>query len=201
MALKRDFLTLTDCSRDEIVSLLKRAKDMKNGAESSALQGRSVAVMFEKASTRTRLSFEVGIHQLGGNAIFLSGADLQLSRGEPIKDTARVLSRYVDAIVVRTYGQNILEELAEWASIPVVNGLTDSYHPCQLLADLMTAQEEGIDIKSMKAAWIGDGNNMANSWIKAANMLKFKLVLACPKGYEPSEPLGSGRVSLTPRSS
>jgi ornithine carbamoyltransferase len=200
MSAKRDFLTLTDCSREEIIGLIGRSIEMKVGANGAKfarpLEGRSIAVMFEKASTRTRTSFEVGIHQLGGNAIFLSGQDLQLSRGEPVKDTARVLSRYVDGLVVRTFGHNIVEELAEWSSIPIINGLTDSYHPCQVLADLMTLHELGLDIGSMKAAWIGDGNNMANSWINAAKLIGFRLSLACPEGYDPAETFDSGLVSL-----
>jgi ornithine carbamoyltransferase len=200
MTPKRDFLTLKDCAKQEILSLIKRSIELKNRVESAnplPLKGRSVAVIFDKASTRTRLSFEVGIHQLGGNAIFVSGQDLQLSRGEPVKDTARVLSRYVDALVVRTFGHHIIEELAEWATVPVINGLTDSYHPCQVLADLMTLYEVGPDLSSMKAAWVGDGNNMANSWINAANILGFRLTLACPEGYEPAERFDTDYVSLT----
>ena len=200
MASKRDFLTLMDCTREEIIALIERSIEMKNGFNGTKfprpLEGCSIAVIFEKASTRTRTSFEVGIYQLGGNAIFMSGQDLQLSRGEPIKDTARVLSRYVDGIVVRTFGHIIVEELAKWATIPIINGLTDSYHPCQVLADLMTLHELGVDIGSMKAAWIGDGNNMANSWINAANLMGFRLSLACPEGYDPAETYNTNLVSL-----
>lgn len=201
MRAKRDFLTLLDCSREEILSLLKDSGDLKrhlpNKGPARPLEGRNVGILFDKASTRTRVSFEVGIRQLGGEAIFLSASDMQLSRGEPRRDTARVLSRYLDALVVRTYGHDIIEEIARWASIPVINGLTDMFHPCQVLADLFTLQEAGLDITSIKAAWIGDGNNMANSWINAAKMIGFQLVLACPKGYDPAVQFNTDNVKLT----
>jgi len=144
-------------------------------------------MIFTKSSTRTRVSFEVGTYQLGGHALFLSSRDIQLGRGEPIKDTARVLSRYVDGIMIRTFDQRDLEELAEFGSIPVINGLTDLLHPCQVMADLLTVRESfGEDLSSVKIAWVGDGNNMANSWLNAAYRFGFELRLAYPAGYEPN---------------
>lgn len=201
MDCKRHFLSLAHYSREELLSLLDRARQIKSGipgpGSEMPLKGKSVGMIFEKPSTRTRVSFEVGIHQLGGQAIFLNRKDVQISRGEPIKDTARVLSRYLDGLVVRTFGHDMLEELAQWASIPVVNGLSDLLHPCQVLADLMTVQEAGIDIGDLHAAWVGDGNNMANSWINAARVLGFRLSLACPKGFEPSVPMDSANITLS----
>jgi ornithine carbamoyltransferase len=190
MGKTRHFLALSDLSRDEILSLIRRADQMKRGLEGSGpvkpLAGRSVGMIFEKPSTRTRVSFQVGISQLGGNAVYLNWGDIQIRRGEPIRDTARVLSRYLDAIVIRTFGHGILEEFAEWSSIPVINGLSDLHHPCQVLGDLFTLDEIGMDISKMNAAWVGDGNNMANSWIEAASVMGFNLALACPEGYEPA---------------
>ncbi len=201
MRTKRDFLDLADYSAAEILSLIERSAELKNGFPGPAgpkpLAGRVVGMIFEKPSTRTRVSFEVGIHQLGGQAIFLNAKDIQLGRGEPIKDTARVLSRYVDAIVIRTFGHHLLEEFAEWSTAPIVNGLSDLLHPCQILGDLLTVKEKGIDILNMKAAWIGDGNNVANSWITAANVLGFQLVLACPEGYDPGVPYDAVNIKLT----
>jgi ornithine carbamoyltransferase len=198
---KKHFLTLADFSSDEILALLDRAAEIKSGVPrhgiAAPLEGRCVGIVFEKASTRTRVSFEVGIRQLGGHAVFLGRGDTQLGRGEPLRDTARVLSRYLDAIVMRTFGQEILEELAQWSSIPVINGLTDMFHPCQLLADLMTVREAGFDVTKMKAAWIGDGNNMANSWIIAAGKLGFGLALACPEGYDPGVEFDCPNIALT----
>jgi ornithine carbamoyltransferase len=200
MKQKRDFLTLADYSRDEILALLQRAAEMKKGIPTSGpalpLHGRCIGILFEKASTRTRVSFEVGIRQLGGEALFLGWQDTQLGRGEPVRDTARVLSRYLDGMVIRTYGQDVLEEWARWSSVPVINGLTDMFHPCQVLADLLTLQEVGLDVTSMDAAWIGDGNNMANSWINAAKVLGFRLTLACPPGYDPAVEFDGKNVSL-----
>lgn len=187
---KRHFLCLSDYSKEEILSLLRRSAEIKRGIPGKGLarplEGCCIGLIFEKASTRTRVSFEVGIRQLGGNAVFLNWADIQLGRGEPVQDTARVLSRYLDAIIVRTYGHDFLEALAEWSSVPVINGLTDLLHPCQVLADLLTLQEVGLDVTKMTAAWVGDGNNMANSWINAAKVLGFRLTLACPAGYDPA---------------
>lgn len=200
MAGMRHFLTFDDCSREDILSLLNRSSEMKAGIPGKGyprpLDGRVVGMIFEKPSTRTRVSFEVGIHQLGGHAIFLSPRDIQIGRGEPIRDTARVLSRYLDALVIRCYGHEILEEFVKWASIPVVNGLSDLHHPCQILGDLLTLQEVGLDVSSMHASWIGDGNNVANSWIEASMKLGFSLKLACPAGYEPQIAFNSDRVSL-----
>lgn len=201
MTRKRDFLALADYKREDILGLLSRSTEIKKGipgkGASQPLAGRYIGILFEKASTRTRVSFEVGISQLGGHAIFLSRDDIQLGRGEPPRDTARVLSRYLDAIVVRTFGHELIEELATYASIPIINGLTDLLHPCQVLADLLTLQESGLDVTRMNAAWIGDGNNMANSWINAANVLGFRLTLACPRGYDPAVKFNSNRVMLT----
>ena len=150
------------------------------------LAGRTLAMIFEKSSTRTRVSFEVGTYQLGGHALFLSSRDIQLGRGEPIRDMARVLSRYVDGIMIRTFAHETIEELASFATIPIINGLTDLLHPCQILADVMTIQENfGRDLKARKVAWVGDGNNMANSWLNAAFRFGFELRLACPEGYRP----------------
>jgi ornithine carbamoyltransferase len=153
------------------------------------LAGKTLAMIFMKSSTRTRVSFEVGTYQLGGHALFLSPRDVQLGRGEPIADTARVLSRYVDGIMIRTFAHQDIEELAKYASVPVINGLTDLLHPCQILADLLTVRQHLGDIGGKKYAWIGDGNNMANSWINAAYRFGFDLDLACPKGYEPADHL------------
>jgi ornithine carbamoyltransferase len=149
------------------------------------LAGKSLAMIFMKASTRTRVSFEVGAWQLGGHALFLSPRDIQLGRGEPIADTARVLSRYVDGIMIRTFAQADVEELARSASVPVINGLTDLLHPCQVMADVLTMVQQFGTWEGKKVAWIGDGNNMANSWINAAYRLGFELSLACPAGYDP----------------
>ncbi|HEX2722861.1 MAG TPA: ornithine carbamoyltransferase, partial [Gemmatimonadaceae bacterium] len=149
------------------------------------LAGQSLAMIFMKASTRTRVSFEVGTWQLGGHALFLSPRDVQLGRGEPIADTARVLSRYVNGIMIRTFAHAEVEELAKYAAVPVINGLTDLLHPCQILADILTIRQRLGGIEGKKVAWIGDGNNMANSWINAAYRLGFELTLACPEGYDP----------------
>jgi ornithine carbamoyltransferase len=186
-ASKRDFLSLRDLSATELMGLLDRARQLKSGVAAGAtLTGRSLAMIFRKSSTRTRVSFEVGMAQLGGHAVFLSDATSQLGRGESVHDTAHVLSGYVDGIMVRTFGQDEVEELARHASVPVINGLTDLVHPCQLLADLQTMTEAfGDDLKSCPVAWIGDGNNMANSWLNAAGLLGFELRIACPEGYDP----------------
>ncbi|MFZ5447110.1 MAG: ornithine carbamoyltransferase [Thermodesulfobacteriota bacterium] len=187
--MKRDLLTILDLSRDEIVTLLARARELKalhrRGQNPTPLQGKTVAMIFDKPSTRTRVSFEAGIAQLGGTSIYLAPGQTQMSRNEPVADTARVLSRYVDGVVVRTFAQATVEELARHATIPVINGLTDTHHPCQVLSDLMTMEERFGDFTGLKVAWVGDGNNMANSWITAAMHLDFPLHLACPQGYEP----------------
>lgn len=196
----RHFLSLQDYSREEILQLIDRASELKRGLKTGSstrpLAGKSVGIIFEKPSTRTRVSFHVGVLQLGGHAILMNSKDIQLGRGEPIRDTARVLSRYLDAIVIRTFGHENLEEFAKWSTIPIINGLSDLLHPCQILSDLLTAREAGLDIMTMKAAWIGDGNNMANSWINAARKLGFTLKLACPQGYDPQMPLNSDNLIL-----
>ncbi|MGH7592782.1 MAG: ornithine carbamoyltransferase [Gemmatimonadales bacterium] len=183
---KRDFLSFDDLTIAECQGLLDLALRMKSGDYTARpLAGQTLALIFAKSSTRTRVSFEVGARQLGADALFLSSRDIQLGRGEPIKDTARVLSRYLDGIMIRTFAQRDVEELAHFADIPIINGLTDLLHPCQLLADLLTVQEEFGSLHHRIVAWIGDGNNMANSWIEAAGLFGFELRLACPEGYEP----------------
>jgi ornithine carbamoyltransferase len=189
----RHLLRLTDFSKTDLLGMLALARDLKGrlsrGEPHHLLQGRSLAMLFEKSSTRTRVSFEVGMFQLGGQALFLSPRDTQIGRGEPVRDTARVLSRYVDAVMVRTYSQELLEELARWSSVPVINGLTDLLHPCQVMADLLTVLERRGSLDGLRAAWIGDGNNMAHSWVNAARVLGFGLALACPEGFEPDAAL------------
>ncbi len=196
----RHFLSLADYSREDILGLLNRAREMKKGIPGKGparpLEGRSIGMIFEKPSTRTRVSFDVGVQQLGGHAIFLNSREIQIGRGEPVSDTARVLSRYLDGIVIRTFGHEILEEFVKWSTVPIINGLSDLLHPCQVLGDLLTLQEAGIDINNMKASWVGDGNNVANSWINAAELLGFELALACPEGYDPEVKSKSGRVRV-----
>jgi ornithine carbamoyltransferase len=189
--IKRDFLAIPDFSTQELYEMLRLAAAMKSRKYTDLpLRGKTIGLIFEKSSTRTRVSFEVGAFQLGGHALFLSSRDIQLGRGEPLKDTARVLSRYVDGMMVRTFGHERIEELAKFATVPVINGLTDLLHPCQVMADLMTVQENfGTELKARRIAWIGDGNNMANSWINAAYRFGFDLSLACPEGYEPADHL------------
>lgn len=182
----RDFLAIPDYSKDELLALFELAERMRDGTYTDKpLAGKSLAMIFMKSSTRTRVSFEVGTWQLGGHALFLSPRDVQLGRGEPVADTARVLSRYVDGIMIRTYSHAEVQELAKYATVPVINGLTDLLHPCQILADVLTIRQHLGGIDGKKIAWIGDGNNMANSWINAAYRLGFDLTLACPEGYDP----------------
>jgi ornithine carbamoyltransferase len=186
----RDFLSIPDFSRGELVGLFDLAERMRTGRYGKRpLDGKTLAMIFMKASTRTRVSFEVGTFQLGGHALFLSPRDVQLGRGEPIADTARVLSRYVDGIMIRTFAHQDVEELAKYAEVPVINGLTDLLHPCQILADLLTVRQHLGTWEGKKVCWIGDGNNMANSWVNAAYRLGFELALACPEGYEPADHL------------
>ena len=193
MSSHRDFLAIPDYSRDELMNLFSLAERMRSGEyKDKPLAGKSLAMIFMKASTRTRVSFEVGTWQLGGHALFLSPRDVQLGRGEPIADTARVLSQYVDGIMIRTFAHAELEELAKFATVPVINGLTDLLHPCQILADLLTIRQQLGTYEGKKVAWIGDGNNMANSWINAAYRLGFDLTLACPDGYEPDAKILKG---------
>lgn len=186
---KRDFLSLAGWSKAELSALLDRAAELKrlraDGVPHASLAGKSIGLVFEKASTRTRVSFAVGAFDLGAQALDLPVASTQLGRGEPIPDFARVMSRYVHGLVVRTFAQEKLEELARWSSVPVINGLTDLHHPCQILADLLTAREWLGTLDGMKVAWIGDGNNVAHSWIEAASIFGFELRLACPEGFDP----------------
>ena len=187
--MKKDFLTLSDLSRQEAVAILNRSLELKNGTDASKcpLIGRSVGLLFEKSSTRTRVSFETGIYQLGGQSIVLNPQDIQLGRGETVADTARTLSRYLHAIVVRTFAHERIEEFAEHATIPVVNALTDTHHPCQALADMLTIYEKKHTLDDLSVVYIGDGNNVANSLIEAACIGGFEITIACPKGYEPSK--------------
>ncbi|MGE9972233.1 ornithine carbamoyltransferase [Candidatus Pseudoscillospira sp. SGI.172] len=184
-----DLLKLMDLSGKEIDHILNVADQMKynqkHGLIHNYLQGKTLAMIFEKNSTRTRVSFETGMYQLGGHALFLSGKESQIGRGEPIEDTARVLSRYCDGIMIRTYGQEEVEELAKYADIPVINGLTDFAHPCQVLADLMTIREKMTRLAGLKLTFIGDGNNMANSLIVGGLKCGMEVAVACPEGYDP----------------
>jgi len=207
----RHFRTLLDLGPDGLPRVLDRAAELKRlrgtAAHPTPLAGKTVAIILEKASTRTRLSFEVGIAELGGHVTTLISKDTQMGRGEPLEDTARMLSRYVHGVVYRTFGHEKIEALSRGASIPVINGLSDRYHPCQLLADLMTIQEHtGGRLDGVRVAWVGDGNNMANSWILAAGLTGLTLTLACPKGYEPhaeaieaTRDLGRGSVRVVNR--
>jgi ornithine carbamoyltransferase len=206
---KRDFLRITDLDRGGLLELLERAAEWKLIGRKGPrpLEGMTIGLVFEKASTRTRVSFEVAAGQLGGHAIFLSPRDTQLGRGEPIQDTARVLARYLDALVVRTFEHEKLVQIAHHARVPVVNALTDASHPCQVLADLLTTSErfgaDALQRPGLRVAWIGDGNNMANSWLEACAVLGFELQLACPTGYDPDAALlarcaGRARVVRSP---
>lgn len=189
MSAVRHFLGFSDWSRDELSSLLERAAVLKaerlQGRLDQPLRGKSLGLIFEKASTRTRVSFSVAAWELGALPLDLPVAQTQLGRGEPIPDAARVLSRYVHGVVLRTFGQQKLEEYARWSTVPVINGLTDELHPCQVMADLLTARERFGSLDGLVVAWIGDGNNMAHSWIEAASILGFELRLACPERYRP----------------
>jgi ornithine carbamoyltransferase len=223
MEKKRDFLSLFDVNEAEFASLVRRAEELRflrRMREPHATRpGRMLALIFEKASTRTRVSFEVAIAELGGHAVVLGKNDSQLGRGEPIKDTARVMARYCHAIMVRTFGHDRVEELAAYAEVPVINGLTDLLHPCQVLADLQTVYAHVADressasgpvpdvlsvLRSVRYGWVGDGNNMANTWIEAAGLLGLDLALACPKNYEPNAEVlacarrtGKGSINIT----
>ena len=185
----KHLLKLMDWSTEEITEVLNLADQLKyekkNGIKHHILEGKTLGLIFQKSSTRTRVSFEVGMYDLGGSALFLSSNDLQIGRGEPIEDTARVLSRYLDGIMIRTYAQEEVEKLAEYGSIPIINGLTDYCHPCQVLADLMTIREHKGMIKGRKLCYIGDGNNMANSLIVGGIKMGMKVAIGCPKDYQP----------------
>ncbi len=186
----KHLLALSAFSKGELLAYLDRAmvlkREAKAGVRHQQLAGKSVALIFEKPSTRTRVSFESAMYGLGGQVIYLSGRDTQLARNEPLKDMARVMARYVDGMVIRTFGQEIVDELARYSTVPVINALTDLYHPCQVLSDIMTVIEHKGAVEQLKVAWIGDGNNMANAWIEAASRLGFALTLACPAGYDPN---------------
>jgi len=204
----RHFLALHDFNKIELFGMLTLARELKEkqkqGLPNRLLDGKTVALIFEKASTRTRVSFEVGVFQLGGHGLFISSANSQMGRGEPIKDTARVMSRYCDGVMIRTFGQEIVEEFARYASVPIINGLTDLFHPCQIMADLLTVIEHKRTYEGLTFVWLGDGNNMANTWIEAAAILGFDLRLACPQGYVPdaevmawAQAKAPGRITLT----
>jgi ornithine carbamoyltransferase len=195
---KRDFLIVSDFTKPQVDALFAVANRMKAGEyRDRPLEGKTLAMIFAKSSTRTRVSFEVGTYELGGHALFLSSRDIQIGRGEPIQDTARVLSRYVDGIMIRTFDHGEVEELARSATVPVINGLTDLHHPCQILADLLTVEQHLGAYAGKRVAWIGDGNNMANSWLDAAGLLGFELALACPDGYEPDHEIYTKARKLT----
>lgn len=185
--MKKDLLTIRDLESDDLLALLDRGLEIKKkgGRSDRPLQGYTLGLIFEKASTRTRVSFETAMFRLGGHTLFMTSAETQMSRHESVKDTAQVLGRYLDALAIRTFSQEMVEEMARWADIPVINALTDLYHPCQILSDLMTVKEKRGSLNNLRVAWIGDGNNVAHSWIEAAKVLGFELSLACPKGYLP----------------
>ena len=200
----RHFLSLSDLSIDELDTIINAAialkKEHRAGIINKTLEQKVLGMVFEKASTRTRVSFESGIVQLGGAALFLSPRDTQLGRGEPVEDSARVLSRMVDIIMIRTFGHDIVERFAAHSKVPVINALTDSFHPCQLLADIQTYVEHRGPVKGKKVAWIGDGNNMCHSYINAAQMCDFELAIACPQGFEPDPEVIAtygGRITVT----
>lgn len=201
----KDFLTLADYSKEDIINLFEYSaqlkREVKKGKFSKILENKTLAMIFEKNSTRTRVSFETGMLQLGGNALFLSSNEIQLGRGETIADTARVLSRYNDGIMIRTFGHEKVTELAKWASIPVINGLTDSYHPCQALADYFTIYEREKEITRIKLTYIGDGNNVANSLLMGAAILGCDIAVATPKKFEPEYSVVEKAYKLAARSS
>jgi len=204
MTTVRHFLTLMDLSKSELNTLIQRAitlkQEWKKNIAYTPLQQRTLAMIFDKASTRTRVSFETGMTQLGGHALFLSPQDTQLGRGEPIKDASRVISSMTDVVMIRTFAHETVEEFAQYSQVPVINALTDDYHPCQLLADIMTYVELHGSIAGKTVAWVGDGNNMCHSWMNAAQQFGFHLNIACPKGYEPNAVLMEQRsehITLT----
>jgi len=206
--LKKNILTLWDLSEDDYLWLIRRTSELKNrrkqGVVESSLAGKTLGLLFEKPSTRTRISFEAAICQLGGSSIFISMRDTQLSRNEPIADTARVLSGYLDAIAIRSYSQDLIEQMAQYSEIPIINALSDLYHPCQILSDIYTVAEHIENFQDLKYAWIGDGNNMANSWINVSAILGLSLTIACPKDYSPNPDIldtarkqGKGKIHVT----
>ena len=192
--MKKDLLTLQDLTKAEILALIARAIEIKKAGRNSnrTFVGYTLGLIFDKASTRTRISFETAMFHLGGQTLFLTPGDTQISRNEPVKDTARVLSRYLDVLAIRTYSQEMVEEMAQWAEIPVINALTDQYHPCQILSDLMTVKEKKGPLDTVRITWVGDGNNVAHSWINAAKIIGFDLALACPPGYHPDPKVMKG---------
>jgi ornithine carbamoyltransferase len=200
--MKEDLLSEYDLNRDDYECIFERAhrlkRHLREGRVHDTLKGKTLGMIFDKSSTRTRISFEVGMYQLGGVALFLSSRDTQLGRGENIQDSARIMSRYLNGIMIRTFSQEAVEEFAHYASIPVINGLTDLLHPCQLLSDLFTIIEKRGGYEGLKVAYIGDGNNMANSWINAAAKLPFHLDLACPDGYDPNETILKRGIAEAP---
>lgn len=187
--MKKDILTLLDLTKEDFNRLFERADELKkrfkSGIADSPLTGKTLGLIFDKPSTRTRVSFEAAMAQLGGTPIFISAKDTQIARNEPVRDTARVLSRYLDGLAIRTYSQELLDEFAEFTTIPVINALTDLFHPCQVLSDIMTVIEYKGGYNDITIAWVGDGNNVANSWINAASVLGLNLILACPDDYSP----------------
>jgi ornithine carbamoyltransferase len=188
--MKKDLLSIYDLELDDIGIIFEKSQWLKKilmaGQSYTPLKGKSLGMIFDKSSTRTRISFEVGMFQMGGTALYLNSRDTQIGRGEDIGDTARIMSRYLNGIMIRTYKQSVVEELARQATIPVINGLTDLLHPCQILSDLFTIMEKRGSLEGLKVAYVGDGNNVANSWIEAAAKLQFHLALACPEGYDPN---------------
>jgi ornithine carbamoyltransferase len=189
--MNKDFLALSDWTLEDLESIFSLTRELKQkqkeGTPHRLLEGQTLGMIFEKSSTRTRVSFEVGMFQLGGHGLFLHSGTTQMGRGEPIKDTARVMSGYCDGVMARTYSHQALEEFAANSYVPVINGLSDLYHPCQLVADMFTVTEHKEDYRNLKYCWVGDGNNMANSWINAAALVGFELRIATPKGYEPDQ--------------
>jgi len=203
--LKKDFLSFEGVTSDDFNELIDRTFEIKKNPENwrTSLEGKTLGLIFQKSSTRTRISFEVGMYQLGGISLYFRGTELQLGRGETVADTARVISRYLDGVMIRTFAQSEVEELASHAAIPVINGLTDLLHPCQILADLFTIKEALGRIEGVKVAYVGDGNNVLNSWLEASLLLPFELSVAVPIGYEPEETMlqnaiqgGAGRVNM-----
>ncbi len=202
--MKRDFVSLYDFSKEELLALLRRAKELKEmqkrGENYRPLEGKTLGMVFEKPSTRTRVSFEVGMYQLGGHALFLSSQEMQLGRGETVADTARILSRYVDGIMIRTFSHRNVEEMARFATVPVINGLSDLLHPCQILSDIFTIWEKLGRYEGVKVAYIGDGNNVANSWINGALRMGMELWVASPPDYEPDGEILRRAKDENPRS-
>jgi len=205
--LKKDILTLLDLDKDDYLMLFGLAADLKGRAKmgiyDAVLAGKVVGLLFDKPSTRTRVSFETAMYKLGGSTLYMSAKDMQIARAEPVKDTARVLSRYIDALVIRTYSQELIETYSTYTDIPIINALSDLYHPCQVLSDLMTVIEHKDGLDGVHVAWVGDGNNVAHSWINASAILGFDLTLACPEEYMPDESIlakaqesGIGRITV-----